>query len=415
MGDTGGMRTLLGILVWAAMAFAQTPTEAELRDTIARITAITGFEAKRPVPVSTLSREGWKVWVDEQLREQAKPEEVRREELALKMFGLVPPDFDLVSATVDLLGEQAAAVYDHRKKRMIFVEGAAPAGMQDAVLVHELAHAVADQHFDMARFLDKGVKSDDAQFARLAVVEGQAMWIMMEDILQKAGQSLKNNSAGLKAMLPMMGQLAASQYPVFHKTPLLLRESLLFPYSAGLIFQQAVLEKLGQAGFREVLRNPPSSTRQVLHPEVYFAREAPVRSPLAAVNLSGYKKLTDGDLSEFDLQIILREGGMEESEARQLAEAWRGGSFDLHESAQGRKPLLRWVLTLSTPDAAARVLAGYRHLLAKKAGETDFDETNPNLLAGRNGHGWFRLQARGAVLEAVEGLQLSKPGERPGL
>ncbi len=154
----------------------------QLKEQIALITEITGLEARKQVPVETLSRQAWKAWVDEQVKEQSKPEEIRKDEILLKMFGLVPRDFDLRKSTVDLLGEQAAAVYDHRRKRMIFVEGADTAGMEESVLIHELSHAVADQHFDMGRFLDKGPKSDEQQFARLAVVEGQAMWIMAEAI-----------------------------------------------------------------------------------------------------------------------------------------------------------------------------------------------------------------------------------------
>ena len=47
--------------------------------------------------------------------------EVRAEELTLKLFGLVPADFNLVGETVDLLSEQTAAFYDYNKKRLFIL------------------------------------------------------------------------------------------------------------------------------------------------------------------------------------------------------------------------------------------------------------------------------------------------------
>jgi hypothetical protein len=42
---------------------------------------------------------------------------------------------------------------------------------------------------------------------------------------------------------------AAQQYPVFSQAPLYIRESLVFPYSDGLAFQDAVFRKLGSEAF----------------------------------------------------------------------------------------------------------------------------------------------------------------------
>jgi hypothetical protein len=384
---------------------AAPPAAAKLREQVALISEITGLEAKRPVPAATLSRDEWKAWVEGQLREQAKPEEIRKDELLLRMFGLVPRDFDLRQSTVDLLGEQAAAVYDHRRKRMLFVEGADTAGMEDAVLIHELSHAVADQHFDMGRFLDKGPKSDEQQFARLAVVEGQAMWIMVEAMLRKMGQTLVNNGSALRAMLPMMGQMAASQYPVFTSAPLYMRESLLFPYGGGMVFQQAVVDRMGKGAFREVLKNPPVSTQQILHPELYFSRQTPRKMALAEKpRAGGYERLSAGDVGEFDLALLLREGGMEEKEAKELAAGWRGGAYELFENREEKRAILRWALALDSKESAERVLAGYRALLAKKAGGARFDEGRAGALAGDNQDGGFEVVVEGTEIRGTEGL-----------
>ena len=62
-------------------------------------------------------------------------------------------------------------------------------------------------------------------------------------------------------------QTSAAEYPVFSKAPLYIRESLTFPYVSGMLFQNAVFEKLGRESFSEVFVHPPVSTQQILHPE----------------------------------------------------------------------------------------------------------------------------------------------------
>jgi hypothetical protein len=221
---------------------------------------------------------------------------------------------------------------------MIIVQGAAPDEMQEAVLVHELSHALADQHFDMHRFLDNGPRSDESEAARLAVVEGQAMWIMLEATLNHSGQSLKTNSAVLELMLPAMRDMAAAQYPVFGKSPLYLKESLLFPYSAGLKFQQAVVEKMDREAFAAVLRDPPRNTHQIIHPELYLAHEVPATvEPPEAEPRDKTKKLTDGDIGEMDVHVWFEQYGSKE-EADKLAPAWRAGRFELVENRATKKP-----------------------------------------------------------------------------
>ena len=43
------------------------------------------------------------------------------------MFGLVPQDFNLGRETENLLGEQAAAFYDYKKKRLYIIDSTPPA------------------------------------------------------------------------------------------------------------------------------------------------------------------------------------------------------------------------------------------------------------------------------------------------
>ena len=95
------------------MACAQEPGSNNVCDQVPAIarslTEITGFPLKHPVPCEFITKGDVNRFLNKRVKEVASPEEIRAEELTLKKFGLVPPDFDLAKSTVDLLTEQAAA------------------------------------------------------------------------------------------------------------------------------------------------------------------------------------------------------------------------------------------------------------------------------------------------------------------
>lgn len=391
-------------LLMTAGARAQGPSPEQIQQIIGEIEEITGMKAKRPVPFEVIERDKWKDWVAEQIAENVKPEEIRVEELALKKFGLLPADFDLKAATIDLLGEQAAAVYDHRKKRMMLVQGGPMDGMGQIVLVHELAHAIADQNVDLKKFLEKGPKTDESALARMAVVEGQATWVMMESQMKKMGTSLKGNSEALKMMLPATGQMAAGAYPVFDKAPLYMKESLLFPYTMGLLFQQQAVDKYGKEAFLKVLREPPTTAQQVMHPELYFAGKAPVKVELPAFPLGKeYARLTDGTIGELDFQVLFRQYGTAE-EAKAAAARWTGGSFDLWESRKDKRAVLRWSAAWENEEAAEEAVRLYKKVQAGKWKKLSVSEEGTWGAKGTGDDGAYRVTRDGAKVTVVEGL-----------
>ncbi len=414
---TGGrIAALLAWLVVPAAVWAQAPAAEKIRELTREVARITGLEQRRPVPVETLTRAQWKQYVEREIEQQVKPEELRADELTLKLFGLVPRDFDLKQATVDLLAEQAAAVYDHRRKRMLLLEDGEKGGLEDAVLVHELAHALADQHYSLEKFLDKGAKTGEQQAARLAVVEGQAMWVMLEWQLGQMGMgSLTTSRAALEKMLPALGTMAAASYPVFGRSPLYLQETLLFPYTAGVLFQQAAVEKLGERAFRRVLERPPATTHEIFHPTAWLEKQS-YSAPPAPVpeRESEYRRLSSGILGEFDVRVLMKQYCGQE-DAERFGPMWRGGSYELLEHRATGKPALRWSLGFSEEAAAQDFVERYRRVLEGKSEGLRWSASGRGLLEGSNRDGRFRVEARGAAVGAVEGLQPSEDRARPAI
>ncbi|HUQ92132.1 MAG TPA: hypothetical protein VM120_10670, partial [Bryobacteraceae bacterium] len=325
------------------------------------------------------------------------PEEIRAEETALKKLGLVPKEFDLKKSTVDLLTEQAAAFYDYHKKKLFVLDSNATL-TQKPVLVHELAHALADAHVNLGKYIFKG-KSDDAALARQAVMEGQATWLMSEYLLSKMGSSLKSAPEMADVMNKMAGS-SGGMFPVFDSVPLYLRESLMFPYTKGFTFQQAVIVELGQEGFAEVFRNPPQSTQQIIHPEKYFAKVLPLKPPLPKADLKGFRDVVDGGMGEFDHEVLFRQYGGDM--AGRHAQKWRGAQFRIAEHKKDKRMLLLYASEWEDVKAAQEAFRLYQQVMKGKWKKFEITSESETLVEGIGDDGTFRLLLEGTRLSSVE-------------
>src|SRR5690349_9933306 len=57
------------------------------------LTQISGMKMRHAVPCDFITKEKIKEFLNKRIKEETKPEEIRAEELTLKKFGLLPPDF----------------------------------------------------------------------------------------------------------------------------------------------------------------------------------------------------------------------------------------------------------------------------------------------------------------------------------
>jgi hypothetical protein len=357
---------------------------------------------QRAVPRALISREKIREYVLDRMAEAISPEELRAQEVVLKKFGFLPAEFDLKGQMVDLLTEQAAAFYDYKRKRL-YLASWTPSAMQDMALVHELAHALADQHFNLERFILKSGEDDDAALARGAVVEGQASWVMTEYMARQLGQSLREMPEMLKLAVQASRQSSAG-FPVFGSAPLYLQQTLMFPYTDGMLFQQAVVEKSGNGAFAEIFRRPPASTQQVLHPELYFQALAPAKTALASPSLpSGYRKIAEGTLGELDHRILL-EQFLGAEVAAQMAPGWRGGRYAVWEHPKERRSILSYAVQWDSEAAAARYLERYREIAGRKWKKLEVTSEQQGQIRGRGDDGSFTWTLKGALLTIVEGL-----------
>ena len=402
---------LAGLSAWGWQApepppVSKLPDAAEINEILRQLSDITGFRIRRQLPFQLITRDQVNAYIKDQIKRSVRPKEIYAEELSLKKLGFVPADFDLRQTTIDLLTEQAAAFYDfHRKK--LFISDWAAESMRDEALVHELAHALADQNFNIERYLNKDPNDAEESLARQTVVEGQASWLTVEYSARQAGRTLAD-AATAQQYFGRELDPDDPKYPVFSKAPLYLRATMLFPYQEGETFQQAVVLHDGKAAFGNVFGKPPISTSQVLHPERYFAGTKPIL-PQLPKPASDMKAAVEGVFGEEDVQVMLRQYSST-SIARGLAPGMTGGRYRIDADRKGpknekeRHTSLVFATEWADEDSATAFLNAYQNVLEKKWKSVDQGDHDAMHISGKSEDGYYRVERKGKMVLSREGF-----------
>jgi len=399
-------RALL-LLTLAAAAPAQT-IFSQVDDMLQTLSDITGWKVQRTVPAEILSKDNFRKMVEEGVKDAETNKETRAAEIALKMFGLVPPDFNLARESGDLLAEQAAAFYDYKKKRLFVLDSTKNGNEQRIALAHELAHALADQQHPLRKFISDS-DGDEQSTARQAVIEGQATWLSWAYLSKKSGGRGEVPPALLDRLAEGAGA-DGDDFPVFTQAPLYIRESLTFPYTEGMRFQDAVYRELGPAAFERVFRDPPRSTQHIMHPQTYLSGRVPAMPVLprledaAGKEARRFRILADGDVGEFDYSVLLRQY-IGESEGREAAAHWRGGVYRIYEHKQAKYTVLAHSSEWDSPEAARTFFELYQRVLRAKWKKLEIASSAPAQVTGSGDNGRFSLRLDGATVHSIEGIQ----------
>jgi hypothetical protein len=310
-------------------------------DILAFASKDSGLPITHSVKRKLITRAEVNKYLREKFADDAGAKKLARSEIVLKKFGLLDRDFHLQPFMIQLLTEQVAGFYDDKTKTVNLLDWIDP-DEQKPVLAHELTHALQDQKVDLKKWSDVGsddiaknveqdsqhIQTDEADTARDAVAEGQAMAVFMDYTMRSTGHTLATSPGLMDKLKEMVSDTSGS--PILTRAPLLLQQSLLFPYAEGLGFEDAILLKNGKdAAFADVLANPPASTFEILHPDAYMAHV-----PVPVLRMPDIHPLIDADytpydvgvMGEFDVKILTQLFGGEQI-ADALAPEWNGGIY----------------------------------------------------------------------------------------
>jgi hypothetical protein len=301
----------------------------------------TGLPVKSTVKRQLTTRTAVESYLNEKFQDDEGAKRLQRGEIVLKKFGMLDRDFDLKPFLLALLKEQIEAYYDSKTKTVNMLDWV-DIDEQKPVLAHELTHALQDQHVDLEKWGDQTpsevstnyrddvdhLAKDEVDTAREAVVEGQATAVMMDNILKPMGKSLIKDPEVVDLIKQQMA--GSDNSPVLARAPLLLSESLLFPYREGLSFEQDLWMDQGQAAaFTGALDRPPSSTWEIINPREFEKSKIPVVPLMPDIHPivdSTYKAYDIGQVGELDLHILTELFGGDNA-ARDLTSSWDGGIY----------------------------------------------------------------------------------------
>jgi hypothetical protein len=410
-----------------------TLTPEEEKDLLASVDEIFHFASqdtllplKHSVKKAIVSREHVAKYLSDKMESDVDRIRFERSELVLKKFGLLPRTFDLHSFLIKLLTEQVAGYYDEKTKTMNLLDWN-EAEMQKPVMAHELTHALQDQSYNLEKMskheeevekrglqdLDALLRNDEASSARTAVLEGQAMIVMLDYVLAPLGQSVQARPETVDIM--QAGVLEKSKdSPVFDSAPPLLQEELIFPYRQGMGFIKELLVAGGKkAAFTGALDRLPQTTREIMEPKEYLAgrRVPPLLLPDLGFLKKDYEGYDAGAVGELDVQILLKIYADEKVAAR-LSREWRGGAY----YAAGKKGVtppdknssahvgLYYISKWSNEAAAQEFAKIYANALKQRYSgvQRDGGATKPGLEKFTTADGLIFIQQTGSAVVASE-------------
>ena len=348
----------------------------------------TGLPIKSDVKRQLTTRAAVESYLTEKFNDDEDAKRMQRSEIVLKKFGLLDRDFDLKPFLLSLLKEQIEAYYDPKSKTVNLLDWVS-IDEQKPVLAHELTHALQDQHVNLDKWSDQTppdvslnsnddtvhLAKDELDTAREAVTEGQATAVMIDNILKPKGHSLLKDPEVVEGFKQEM--TGSGDSPVLARAPLLLSESLMFPYRDGLSFEQDVWMDQGQAAaFAGALDRPPTSSWEIINPREYEKRHLPAVPLLPDIHPlvdKLYRPYDIGQVGQLDVHILTAIFGGDAS-SRDLTPAWDGGiywagqlrSATAADQANTKSIALLYLSTWKSPSSAEAFAKLYAKELGRK-------------------------------------------------
>jgi hypothetical protein len=271
--------------------------------------------------------------VNTDLKADLAEEDLTTDEAMLKLLGMLGPDADLEAMIIDLYTEQIAGFYDPETKELVVpvaTEGITP--LQSITIVHELIHALTDQHFDFndeyERRIDEG-NGDDIS-AALALIEGDATYQQFLFL-----ESMSPEDAADAAL-----EVQSFDSVIFDAMPPWLQRDLGFPYEKGLTFVGQIMSTAGLKGVDEAYKALPISTEQILDPNKYLRNEQPEPMAPLTVDLPGWEMAEEATFGEWGIQLLLTDAASPGA-VTQAAAGWGNDGYRFF--TRGGDAAIAWV------------------------------------------------------------------------
>lgn len=312
-------------------------------DAVPKIEKALGLKFKTPPKVDARTRAQVREFLVRKFNESTPAEQLRGEEIAYKLFGLIPDTLDLRRFLLELLTEQIVGYYDPETKVLYVVEGA-PEDLTGITITHELVHALQDQYVNLDS-VQKATGNSDRQLAAQAVLEGQATYEQMQ-IMLGGGNLVARMPGGWESVRQSIRE-SQSAMPIFSAAPMAIQESLLFPYLSGAEFvRRFELRRPGRSLLQDRL---PVSTEQILSDTAYFGN--PPDEPTLVTLPPSREPVHEETMGEFGTRLLILQHQKNNQSAINAAHGWEGDRYRVVRAGDGGG--IVWVTVWETPTDAA--------------------------------------------------------------
>ncbi len=272
----------------------------------------------------------------------------------LRALGLIDGDVNLDAVAQQQVSD-VVGFYDDQTKEL-YVRGVEATPYVKETLVHELTHALDDEHFGLNHpELDDPAKSD-AQSAYQALAEGDATYV--QNSWHNSRSPEEQDAIDAADSAGGGGAAAESEPDVFTKV-------FAFPYIVGPRFVSALRDAGGQARLDDAFVHPPTTTEQVMAPDRFLAGEGarPVPAPPA-----GGKVIDEGSLGQLGLLLVADAAVTSNEVAARAAAGWGGDSYRAWRD--GSRTCIRVNIQMDTPADTTSLVKVLQAWAAKHPGAT---------------------------------------------
>ena len=321
------------------------PYAREVAEAIPRIEQATGLKFKTPPKVEVRTRDQVREFLLKQLDEANPAAQLAGEEKTYKLLRLIPDTMNLRAFFVRVLTEQVVGYYDPKAKALYVVDGA-DEQVVGITITHELMHALQDQYVDLDSIQKSGANNDRLAAAQ-ALIEGEAQFEQISIMLGGPDQ-IEARLPGAWDRVREEIRNRQGEMPVFATAPMVIQESLLFPYLSGAEFVRRVKEKRGSI---DLFRDIPRSTEQILHPPAFLGTPPDEPTTVVLPSPRGATKAYENDMGEFGTRLVVYAYLRDPQTSQRAAAGWDGDRFMVVEKGSERG--LVWALVWDSPIEAA--------------------------------------------------------------
>jgi hypothetical protein len=327
------------------------PGAASIQSSLPRLSAFVererGLRFRRPLRVTVLAGPAFEAALV--ASGAPDPTEIETTQALLRALGLLRPGQDLRRIVADADREGALGFYSAEERELVVRGGGGATPLVRRTLVHELTHALDDQHFGLERDFD----SDEAATGWESLIEGSAVRIERRYVESLSSAEQREIRSAEQAQLESRGDV-----------PPLVELSLGFPYVYGPELVERLLRSGGRTRLDAAFASPPVSSEQVIDPSRYLLGDRPLAVPRPAPDGPVFD---EGEVGQLLLTLLLQ-SRLDEATALEAAAGWGGDRYVAWR--QHAATCIRMAFVMDTPADSRELRAAFSEWTTRRPGAT---------------------------------------------